>query len=248
MNDDFIKHLKNEKWRIVAEKKASIKKADAASSCIVSLADRRDALKAEAGNRLGADIMQVEAVINTTGLFDSHDDVHIPGLWDKSLANLRLVYLLQEHEREFDHVISDEIKVSVQEKSWAELAAPFEGSTQALVFNATVHRRRNPYMFDQYMNGYVRNHSVGMYYKAIELCINSEEPYYADEKKAWDKYIEYVANRDDVEEAGYFWAVTEAEVVEGSAVLFGSNWVTPTINVDLKDNTSILSKIGRNFH
>lgn len=26
MNDDFIKHLKNEKWRIVAEKKASIKK------------------------------------------------------------------------------------------------------------------------------------------------------------------------------------------------------------------------------
>lgn len=40
MNDDFIKHLKNEKWRIVAEKKASIKKADAASSwlyCILFL-------------------------------------------------------------------------------------------------------------------------------------------------------------------------------------------------------------------
>ena len=132
MNDDFIKHLKNEKWRIVAEKKASIKKADAASSCIVSLADRRDALKAEAGNRLGADIMQVEAVINTTGLFDSHDDVHIPGLWDKSLANLRLVYLLQEHEREFDHVISDEIKVSVQEKSWRNWVPPSKAARRHL--------------------------------------------------------------------------------------------------------------------
>lgn len=246
--NEYIKHIKDDKYRIAEEKRAAFKKADGVSGYRVSTVLKHSANK-EDGDYSGlGNVMQVEAVINTTGLFDSHDDVHIPGLWDKSLANLRLVYLLQEHEREFDHVISDEVKVSVQEKSWAELGAPLGGSTQALIFNATVHRRRNPYMFDQYMNGYVRNHSVGMYYKAIELCINSEEPYYADEKKAWDKYIEYVANRDDVEEAGYFWAVTEAEVVEGSAVLFGSNWVTPTINVDLKDNTSILSKIGRNFH
>jgi hypothetical protein len=70
-----------------------------------------------------------------------------------------------------------------------------------------------------------------MQYVKLELCINSDSRYDAEEKAAWDKYIEQVANRQTVEDAGYFWAVTEAKLIEGSAVVIGSNFATPTIQI-----------------
>jgi hypothetical protein len=39
-----------------------------------------------------------------------------------------------------------------------------------------------------------------------------------------------VANQDAAEEKGFFWAVKEAKVIEGSAVPLGSNWITPTLD------------------
>lgn len=234
MND--LKYIKDNKQKLVDEKRAAMKTADAVSFCRVYHNGRRGATKAEGDGASAIDTLDIEVVINTTGLLDSHDDVHIAGLWDEDLAKQRnrLVYLLQEHDRDFDKVISDEVAVSVQMRDWAELGAPYEGKTQALVFNARLHRDRNPFMFEQYLKGWVRNHSVGMRYVDLELCVNSEEKYYIDEKEAWDKYIDQVANREEAEERGYFWAVTKAELVEGSAVLMGSNWVTPTLVVAQK--------------
>lgn len=232
MND--LKYIKDNKQKLVDEKRAAMKTADAVSFCRVYHNGRRGATKAEGDGASAVDTLDIEVVINTTGLLDSHDDVHIAGLWDEDLAKQRnrLVYLLQEHDRDFDKVISDEVAVSVQMRDWAELGAPYEGKTQALVFNARLHRDRNPFMFEQYLKGWVRNHSVGMRYVDLELCVNSEEKYYIDEKEAWDKYIDQVANREEAEERGYFWAVTKAEMIEGSAVLMGSNWVTPTLIVN----------------
>ena len=43
-------------------------------------------------------------------------------------------------------------------------------------------------MYNQYLNGWVKNHSVGMRYVKMELAINSEAEYDADEKAIWDKY------------------------------------------------------------
>ena len=66
-------------------------------------------------------------------------------------------------------------------------------------------------MFEQYAKGYVKEHSVGMRYVSIQLCMNSENKYDIDEKENWDKYIDKVANREDAENAGFFYAVTEAK-------------------------------------
>ena len=86
-------------------------------------------------------------------------------------------------------------------------------------------------MAEQYAKGYVTNHSVGMQYVKIEMAINSESKFDVEEKATWDKYINQIVNRDEVELDGYFFAVTEAKVIEGSAVLLGSNYVTPTISI-----------------
>ena len=70
-----------------------------------------------------------------------------------------------------------------------------------------------------------------MRYVKIDLAMNSESPADAKEKAAWDKYINKIVNKEKAIEQGYFWAVTEAKVIEGSAVPLGSNFATPTISV-----------------
>ena len=118
--------------------------------------------------------------------------------------------------------------------SFKELGFELDGTTQALVFNAKVKKERNAYMFDQYKNGYVNEHSVGMQYVKLSLAINSESKDDAEEKALWDEYSTVVANKEVLED-GYFWVVKEAKVIEGSAVPMGSNSFTPTISEPLKD-------------
>ena len=96
--------------------------------------------------------------------------------------------------------------------------------------------KRNEFMFNQYAKGYVKNHSVGMRYVKLELAINSESKWDVEEKEIWDKYIDDIANKEVAEERGYFWAVTEAKIIEGSAVPIGSNTITPTLEVEAKNN------------
>jgi hypothetical protein len=89
-------------------------------------------------------------------------------------------------------------------------------------------------MFDLYRKGRVNNHSVGMQYVKIYLCINSEEAMYSSEKANWDKYYSQVVNKEVADEKGYFWAVTEAKIVEGSAVVKGSNSQTPSLEIEIE--------------
>lgn len=58
-------------------------------------------------------------------------------------------------------------------------------------------------------------------------------------KENFDKYYPDVVNKEDVDKQGYFWAVLEAKLKEGSAVLMGSNWVTPTLDNNLKTEKSL---------
>ena len=99
---------------------------------------------------------------------------------------------------------------------------------------ATIKRNRNAYMLDQYAKGYVKNHSVGMKYVKLSLAINDED--YKEEFAVWNEYIDIIANKQNTIENGFFYAVKEAKVIEGSAVPLGSNTITPTIenNVDGK--------------
>lgn len=199
------------------------------------------------------DSMQVESVINTTLLMDSHLDVHINGIWKKSLRENKGFYFLQEHKMAFDSVIADpdQVKASAQLLPWGKLGFKrFKGETEALVFNSLVEKSRNPFMFDQIAKGFVKNHSVGMRYVKIFLAMNSDSSDHKEQKEVWDKYADLVVNRKEAEANGFFWAVTEAKIIEGSAVVRGSNVVTPTLNIESKDieaGDSSTSKTGAAF-
>jgi hypothetical protein len=97
-------------------------------------------------------------------------------------------------------------------------------------------------MFEQYAKGYVKEHSVGMRYVKLELAINSDNKWDVEEKEVWDKYYPEIANKEVADERGYFWAVTEAKIVEGSAVVKGSNYATPTISIEAVKDTPIITE------
>lgn len=213
------KWFKENKSLLLIEKKATLKHGD-----ISVYNPTQTATKAvnKAENTL-----QVKAVINTVGVLDSHGDVHMTGIWNKTVQENKSPYLLQEHKMAFDSIISDKVKPSVETISWKELGVNAIGSTEALVFNAEIDKERNEFMFNQYKNGWVKNHSVGMQYVKIKMAVNDEE--LEEEYKEWQSTIDKVINKEEAERLGYYFTVYEAKMVEGSAVPVGSNSVTPTL-------------------
>lgn len=227
---DLFDFLIENKAALIAEKKYKVKHADA-----IFYNRTTSAEKAAKGSDLStAEAIRVKSVINTTNILDSHGDVHIPKIWNKSLREKKNFYLLQEHKMNFENIISDEVKASVETMEFKNLGFKgLKGNTQALVFDSIVKRDRNEFMFKQYANGFVNNHSVGMQYVKMSLAINSEE--HPEEFEVWNKYVDQVANIKDAEAQGFFWAITEAKIIEGSAVPMGSNHVTPTLSTEEKN-------------
>jgi hypothetical protein len=238
---------------IIAKKKNAIKHAD-----VVINQYKEDSSKTETSFKAGVDlsennnptVLTAKLVINTTNIIDSHMDCHIPGLWKKTLSETKVLYLLQEHDMEFDKIIADSVndglKAYTKNVSWSSLGYSFSGNTEALVFETQLKSDVNAFMFEMYKKGRVLNHSVGMRYSKIYLCINSSEPTYSAEKDAWDKYYPAVANKELADEKGYFWAVTEAKVIEGSAVVKGSNEATPVMEIEIDKNIEAVGDTSKN--
>lgn len=232
---ELFKFLADNKDKLIATKRAELKKKDMPILINPTIVyDAKLKAKKESGEPIDATnlkSLKVVAIINTTNFLDSHMDLHLPGLWNKSLQENRMIMHLQEHEMDFDKIIADgkQLKAYTKPFKWSELGYDYKGETEALVFESEILKSRNPFMLNQYANGWVKNHSVGMYYAKMDMAINDEEmPNYFE---AWNKYYPQIVNPEMADERGYFWYVLEAKCVEGSAVPIGSNSATPTLDV-----------------
>ena len=236
---ELFEFIIQNKETLIAQKKSVTKQVD----CSVALApvivkDQKIVNKEEGGNIPDVDVdsLKVVVLINTTNYFDSHRDVHIGGIWKKSLKENTMILHLQEHEMEFDKIIAsgEQLKAYTKNYTWAELGYPYEGTTEGLTFESTILKKRNEFMLNQYANGWVENHSVSMRYVKFDFAINDED--YPNEYEAWKKYYPLIANKEDVDQYGYFSYVLEAKVIEGSAVPIGSNRATPTLSNGTEDS------------
>jgi hypothetical protein len=230
---ELFSFLSENKDLLIAQKKAEMKKADGILYYKLNneLVSKADISQIDLTN---TNALNVKAIINTTNIMDSHDDVHIPGLWTKSLNENKNIMHLQEHDMSFKSIIASNEDLSAYTKyyNWTDLGYEFQGQTQALEFDSNVKKSRNKYMFEQYANNYVTNHSVGMQYMKIYLAVSDAD--YPEEHEVWNRYINSIVNADLAIGKGYFYAVTEAKIIEGSAVPIGSNQITPTRSVTPK--------------
>jgi len=232
---ELHKFLVDNEDLIIAQKRSAIKESEGFSSSPMLVYKGVGSANQKSEEELLAQpILETRVAINTTNVFDSHKDLHLPSMWDKSLSENKMGMHLQEHSRTFKNIISsgNDLNVYVETKTWKQLGYDMEGKTQVLMHDSNIRKSRNEYMHEQYAKGYVTNHSVGMQYVKLVTCINDED--YPVQKENWDKYFPMGANKSEAEAWGYFWAVLEAKYIEGSAVAAGSNRFTPTVEVKNK--------------
>lgn len=172
-------------------------------------------------------------VINTTNFLDSHKDVHIKGIWNKSAKEQQgKIYYLADHKKELGSIIAypQDVEIAIRDLSWKDLGFAFEGNTQALIYIIRKDKIRLEAAKTVINDNIQMQNSVSMEYVNLALAINSKSPDFIEERATYDKYINEIVNKEDVKEDGYFWAVTEAKIrYEGSMVLFGSNPATPIL-------------------
>jgi hypothetical protein len=169
---------------------------------------------------------------NTYNWLDSHGDVHVGSTFSKSIGErVGKIWHLHDHEYKLTAKVGTPQDVYEQAVKWTDLGINKAGKTTVLMMNSNIERAKNATIFAEYKTGKIDQHSVGMYYVKIDLAMNSDENEHAEYKKTYDQYIDQIGNKAEAENLGYFYAVKEAKLIEISAVLEGSNILTPTLGV-----------------
>lgn len=178
---------------------------------------------------ISGDFIEVKTVINSTNVIDSHLDLHMAEIWNKTVKDNPYSHHLKQHENKFESVISKRAKSYNEKTNFNKLGLNKDFATVANINQFILNRSKMPFMFDAYKNGDVEQHSVGMMYVNLDIAFYDE-----DSEKNMNFFKEMKAkavNPDVADEYGYFWVVYEANKREGSAVVFGSNSITPTLYV-----------------
>jgi hypothetical protein len=180
----------------------------------------------DTATKVASDGKTFDIVGNSAGFMDSHMDVSMSGSYDKTVSeSAKYAPILENHIHSPKGIIGRNKGVEVRHVSIKDLGYNKEGTTEAVVFK--IDPCYDEKMRTLYANGEIKQHSIGLQYVKIEMCVNDD----SDNKgfANWNKYIGQVINREKAEDAGYFFAVLEQKIFEVSAVLFGSNGYTPTL-------------------
>lgn len=159
-------------------------------------------------------------VISSSNIIDTHNDVHVKGLFDDDLALSNVRLLCKSHDTNSFNSVIDYSLAYTEDMTFKELGYDIDGDTEVLIFDSVIDKERNGEMHNQYRNGWVYNHSVGMYITEEILCEKGTFE--------WDKYYPMIANKEDVVDE-WFYAITKAIVDHGSPVVRASNPYTPVI-------------------
>lgn len=226
---ELFKYLIENKTQLINEKKSVLKYTDAFS--FKSFINTKDAAnKADTGIAADATQVRVKVVANTALWCDSQMDVLLPDAAKRSIKERKnLIPHLHDHNHSVEAKIGEVANIYLEDMTLKDLSINKPGSTQVIIFETDVIKSYNDKVFNQYKLGKINQHSIGLQYVKIELAVNDEE--YEKELDFWNKYIDKVINKELVEERGFFWVVSEFKLLENSCVLFGSNEITPTLDV-----------------
>lgn len=225
---ELIKHIISNKTELIALKKSTTKYSDSILHSENEKIEANKIISNFSSDDLANGIIKRSIVGNTYGWMDSHDDVHIKGIFSKSISENKNIFHLHDHLYQIAAKVGTPIKIYEQNVSLQDLGLNKIGFTTCLLMDSEIKKSYNQMIFDEYYTKQINQHSVGMVYVKLYLCVNDAE--YKEEFANWNNYKGSVINFDKAEENGYFWAVTEAKLKEISCVLLGSNELTPTLN------------------
>ncbi len=226
--EDLFKELRLNADRIIAVKKAEIYESNK-KTLSLSWFVNKEGEASKVGPQMKEDC--IYPVINTTNYLDSHDDVHWPGLWTKSIKEQQgKLYYVTDHKVETGTIIAwpSDVTVSAKTVAWGWVGKDYEGETEALIYEIPKAAIVHPVAKDIIEKTRPVQNSVRMRYVSIKLGMNSEAKEDIQYKEYFDSNVDRIANKEVAIENGYFFGVEEAKIIlEGSMVIRGSNDATP---------------------
>jgi hypothetical protein len=191
----------------------------------------------EDGSALSPDEIEVNAIANLSGWCDSYMDVMIKDNWNKTIADKAIVYHLKNHDYETDSIVgkNPELYTKNFDLSYFGITSDVQ-KAQALMMRSVVPKEYDSKTYYLYRDNQIKQHSIGLRYVQIVLCLDSALDEDKEYKKAWDKYYPNVINKETVDIYGYFFAIIESQILENSAVLFGANKNTGVYSTSSKDD------------
>lgn len=228
--------LKENKEQIVSFKKAQIQKSCEKGNSLKSKTIDVAKLNSVTKQALDSDNYYYIAV-NTTKVLDSHGDLHVDGLWNVTAKQRnRKNYLVDSHVMSVKTTIAraEDVEILVEEIPFSMVGKDYPGNTQALIYRIQKDKIIDPISKNWLDGDYAIEASVRMQYVQIDFAMNSDSKEDVTFKQNFDKYIDTIANKSEIEEEfgeiSYFWVVKEAKNVgESSLVLNGSNSATGQI-------------------
>lgn len=240
---DLFRYLVTNKEEVFAQKKSIIKRAEGCLSMMLPAEEEvkdynNKAMKPVYENDKEAGVLKRTIVANTYWWMDTHSDVHIGRgdageegkaiFTDSIKGRAHKIFPIDQHNMSLDGKMGKTLELYEAPISWRALGVGNTGMTEALIAVAQIEKDRNERRYKDYLNDEIDQHSVGMRYMKMSLAVNDEKNY-PNEFKEYQKFIKKIGNRKAVEAQGFFFSQYEAHLAEYSAVLSGSNELTPTI-------------------
>lgn len=234
-NKELHHSLKNNEPTIIGLKKSTVYKSLDKGQSIrnLSIVPKKTSIKSQYESGF------IYAAINSTHWLDSHQDVHIKGCYKRTVKEQQgRVYYIDTHMRGLSNIIAmkSDIEMFYDDVDWRLLGKNIQGSTEALIFKIAEDKVKTEYLNFIQQDKELQN-SLAMTYKDIVMAINSNDPEFKENKDAYDRYINTIANKEQAEKDGIFFAVKELAIMgEGSLcpVVGGSNSATSVFQI--KDN------------
>jgi len=239
---ELFAHLKANETKLIQEKTLKVKFAD---GCVASPEILQRVAAKESGTKstgteseepvIEPDTLLVKVVANTANWMDSHDDVLTADAYKESVfkRGTSIPHIL-DHKHSVTSFVGDVQKVYTEQLNLKDLGLSQEGSTTALIFETLIKKDYNEDVYKFYANGKINQHSIGLMYQELRLALDSSDAEDVAYKEVWDKYYPDIINKEQADKYGMFWAVTKVDILENSAVLFGANELTPTLELSSK--------------
>lgn len=237
--EELFKELKENSDFIIGSKKALIQKScDKGMSVMCKSLDLLKFTDQLKGIKIDDNFWYI--AVNSTRILDSHEDLHLDGLWKKSIKEQQgRNYLVADHDLEIHKVIvrKEHIEMFTAKIPFSLIGKPYEGDTEVLIYKVAKDKIKDAVVKEWLESGDAIEGSVRMQYVSILFAMDSNAPEDATEKKNYDDYIDIIANKSDFEYIPYFFGIKEAKNVrESSLVVFGSNSSTGIIENKQEEN------------
>lgn len=231
---ELFTYLRNNESNIIKQKKSMpIKSDDFEWGCLP--VNEKQTIK-ENGNVLNEGEIEVNAIANLSGWCDSYMDVMLKDSWKKTIDDKSISYHLKNHRYTTDDIVGRDAEWYSKMFNLSYFGIESDVTkAQALMMRSIVSKEYDKKTYLLYRDNQIKQHSIGLRYIIIKLCLDSNIDEDKQYKENWDKHYSQVINKDLVDKYGFFWAVVEAKILENSCVLFGANEHTGTYSTNAKE-------------